>query len=98
MGDCYVAAAGIPEARADHAQVMASFAARCLKEMTRVAHELEPILGPDTGDLQIRVGVHAGQVTAGVLRGLKGKPMANENGASSVFLQFLETSHCLFTH
>ena len=72
VGDCYVAASGIPEARPDHAEAMAIFASRCTKEMSRVARELEPILGPDTGDIQIRVGVHCGQVTAGVLRGLKG--------------------------
>jgi Adenylate and Guanylate cyclase catalytic domain len=31
--------------------------------------KLEVTLGPDTGDLGLRVGLHTGQVTAGVLRG-----------------------------
>ena len=30
-------------------------------------------LGPDTGDLGIRVGIHSGPVTAGVLRGEKSR-------------------------
>jgi class 3 adenylate cyclase len=34
-----------------------------------VVKHLEAELGPDTGDLGIRVGVHSGPVTAGVLRG-----------------------------
>lgn len=31
--------------------------------------KLETTLGPDTGDLALRVGMHSGPVTAGVLRG-----------------------------
>ena len=31
--------------------------------------ELEVKLGPDTGDLAVRIGIHSGPVTAGVLRG-----------------------------
>jgi len=31
--------------------------------------KLEVSLGPDTSDLRLRVGIHSGQVTAGVLRG-----------------------------
>jgi hypothetical protein len=34
---------------------------------------LEVRLGPDTGDLALRVGMHSGQVTAGVLRGDKSR-------------------------
>ena len=29
--------------------------------------------GPDTGDIALRVGLHSGPVTAGVLRGLRGR-------------------------
>ena len=29
--------------------------------------------GPDTGDIGLRVGLHSGPVTAGVLRGLRGR-------------------------
>ena len=35
----------------------------------RVVKQLEVELGPDTGDLGLRVGLHSGQTTAGVLRG-----------------------------
>ena len=31
--------------------------------------KLETSLGPDTGDLSMRIGLHSGPVTAGVLRG-----------------------------
>lgn len=33
IGDCYVAATGLPNPRDDHAIVMASFARRCLESM-----------------------------------------------------------------
>lgn len=61
--------AGLPEPRSDHAVAMARFAAKCVKTMSRVTKQLEIQLGPDTGDLCIRVGLHSGPVTAGVLRG-----------------------------
>jgi hypothetical protein len=35
--------------------------------------QLETTLGPDTGDLALRVGLHSGPVTAGVLRGDKSR-------------------------
>jgi len=31
--------------------------------------ELEVQLGPDTGNLALRIGVHSGPVTGGILRG-----------------------------
>lgn len=34
-----------------------------------VTKSLEVTLGPDTGDLALRIGIHSGPVTAGVLRG-----------------------------
>ena len=37
--------------------------------MHEVTRSLEVSLGPDTGDLSVRVGIHSGPVTAGVLRG-----------------------------
>ena len=49
--------------------VMAKFARDCLAEMQVLVHKLEVTLGPDTADLTIRVGLHSGPVTAGVLRG-----------------------------
>lgn len=45
------------------------FAADCMTKMNQLATELESSLGPDTGDLAMRFGLHSGPVTAGVLRG-----------------------------
>eukprot|EP00980_Cylindrotheca_fusiformis_P018345 scaffold5995_cov113-Cylindrotheca_fusiformis.AAC.1 len=69
VGDCYVAAVGLPEPVDNHAIVGCKFAQDCLKKMKEVTLKLEVTLGPDTGDLDLRTGVHSGQVTAGVLRG-----------------------------
>jgi class 3 adenylate cyclase len=69
VGDCYVAVAGLPEPRKDHAVAMVKFAHECLRKISELTKRLEVELGPDTGDLTIRVGVHSGPVTAGVLRG-----------------------------
>lgn len=73
IGDCYVAVAGLPMPRKDHASVMARFASECLAKMDMLTRNLEASLGPDTGDLSLRIGLHSGQVTAGVLRGEKGR-------------------------
>ena len=69
VGDCYVAAVGLPRPRKDHAVVMARFAQDCLAKMSSLVKELEVTLGPDTADLGMRFGIHSGPVTAGVLRG-----------------------------
>jgi class 3 adenylate cyclase len=69
VGDCYVAVTGLPEPRKDHAPVMAKFARECLEKFNELAKSLEVTLGPDTGDLALRTGLHSGPVTAGVLRG-----------------------------
>ena len=37
--------------------------------MGELTKKLEVTLGPDTADLELRIGLHSGQVTAGVLRG-----------------------------
>jgi class 3 adenylate cyclase len=37
--------------------------------MTKITRELEVQLGPDCSDLRMRIGMHSGPVTAGVLRG-----------------------------
>lgn len=73
IGDCYVAAAGVPEPRANHAVIMARFATDIMNRVRVVAHELEKTLGPETGDIDLRIGLHSGAVTAGVLRGDKGR-------------------------
>eukprot|EP00934_Nitzschia_sp_Nitz4_P002739 Nitzschia sp. Nitz4//scaffold111_size72815//56756//60609//NITZ4_005798-RA/size72815-snap-gene-0.111-mRNA-1//-1//CDS//3329533204//2729//frame0 len=73
IGDSYVAVCGLPSKRHDHAVVMAKFAERCLHNLSRVTRKLEVTLGPSTGDLGARVGLHSGPVTAGVLRGDKAR-------------------------
>jgi len=73
IGDCYVAVAGLPERREDHAEAMAKFANACRRRMNQVVKKLEVILGPDTADLSMRFGLHSGPVTAGVLRGDKSR-------------------------
>ena len=51
MGDCYVAAAGLPESRKDHAVVIARFGRECMAKMFSLTRRLEVTLGPDTGTL-----------------------------------------------
>ena len=69
VGDCYVAVSGLPEPRLDHAVTMARFARDCIEEHIVAVKKLESMLGPETGDLRLRVGLHSGPITAGVLRG-----------------------------
>jgi class 3 adenylate cyclase len=73
IGDSYVAVAGLPTPRRDHAVVMARFACMCLSKMEQRVKQLEVSLGPSTGDLRARCGLHSGPVTAGVLRGAKAR-------------------------
>ena len=58
VGDCYVAVAGLPKPRADHHIAMARFANDCLMKMSLLLPQLEIELGPDTGDLSLRIGLH----------------------------------------
>jgi len=69
VGDCYVAVTGLPDPRKDHAIAMLRFAYACRIRVNRIMKQLEVHLGPDTGDLTVRFGVHSGSVTGGVLRG-----------------------------
>jgi len=73
IGDCYVAVTGLPDPRKDHAIIMARFARECMNKMHTLTRKLEVSLGPDTGDLTMRIGMHSGPVTAGVLRGEKSR-------------------------
>ena len=52
---------------------MVRFATECLKQMTKVVQDLAPVIGDDTKKLSLRVGLHSGAVTAGVLRGEKSR-------------------------
>jgi class 3 adenylate cyclase len=69
VGDCYVAACGLPKPSKDHPTVMARFANECCNKLPIVLQQLAIKLGPDTAELGIRIGLHSGPVTAGVLRG-----------------------------
>jgi len=71
IGDCYVAVTGLPEPSEDHAVRLAKFASDCILVMHSTCQKLEAQLGPGTADLSLRVGLHSGSVTAGVLRGQK---------------------------
>lgn len=65
--------AGLPEPQENHAVVMAKFARDCLEALSQLVHSLVSTLGPDTADLALRVGLHSGAVTGGVLRGEKSR-------------------------
>ncbi|CAB9504693.1 Receptor-type guanylate cyclase gcy [Seminavis robusta] len=67
--DCYVAVCGLPESNPTHSITMARFGRDILSKTHLLTKALEVKLGPDTGDLDLRVGIHSGPVTAGVLRG-----------------------------
>eukprot|EP00980_Cylindrotheca_fusiformis_P008669 scaffold1849_cov115-Cylindrotheca_fusiformis.AAC.7 len=58
VGDCYVAAVGLPERTKDHAVVACRFARECQKRMKDVILKLDLTLGPDTSDLELRTGIH----------------------------------------
>lgn len=61
IGDCYVAVAGLPEPRKDHAVAMSKFSTDILKKAHNLTRRLECTLGPDTGDLSLRIGLHSGK-------------------------------------
>eukprot|EP00980_Cylindrotheca_fusiformis_P020946 scaffold7970_cov118-Cylindrotheca_fusiformis.AAC.2 len=58
VGDCYVAVAGLPEPDKDHAITVCRFARDCVKAMKSTTLKLEVALGPDTSELELRVGIH----------------------------------------
>lgn len=69
VGDCYVAATGIPDTRNDDVIKILRFAKEIMIKTEKATRRLEIELGPGTSDLTLRVGIHSGPVTAGVLRG-----------------------------
>ncbi|CAB9508590.1 Receptor-type guanylate cyclase gcy [Seminavis robusta] len=89
--DTYVAATGIPRKQSDHAEKLALFGAECLARFYELAQELEVQFGPDTSDLELRIGIHSGKVTGGYLQGMSTRfnlfgetcNTANDMGASS---------------
>lgn len=56
-----------------HAVIMVRFAAECLDRMRALVSSLSLCLGPETAGLELRVGLHSGPVTGGVLRGQKSR-------------------------
>jgi class 3 adenylate cyclase len=68
-----MAVTGLPNPDESHAVHMSRFAYQCLMGMKELVSELDAILGPGTSDLALRVGLHSGAVTAGVLRGEKSR-------------------------
>jgi adenylate cyclase len=60
IGDAYMVAAGIPEAQTDHADRIAALAPRMLEAVAGVA-------AATALELQARIGVHTGPITAGVI-------------------------------
>lgn len=73
IGDCYVAVTGLPKAQPTHALQMCKFSRDVHAKMKKLTRKLESTLGPDTGNLAMRIGLHSGSVTAGVLRGEKAR-------------------------
>ena len=68
-----VAVTGIPEPQQFHASIMVKFARDVLDRLPVLLQGLVESLGEDTLDLGMRVGLHSGNTTAGVLRGEKGR-------------------------
>lgn len=60
IGDAYMCAAGLPEACEDHAERAAALALDMVACLERVSKQLEV-------DLQLRIGLHSGEVVAGVI-------------------------------
>eukprot|EP00980_Cylindrotheca_fusiformis_P002072 scaffold463_cov92-Cylindrotheca_fusiformis.AAC.1 len=73
IGDCYVAVTGLPNPQDDHHLRMVRFARRVLDKAVVRTKEMETTLGPDTGNLGFKIGIHSGPVTGGVLRGEKSR-------------------------
>lgn len=53
----------------DHAVRMVKFAKQIMQSMVKIVNGLEGTLGPDTGSLRLRCGIHSGSATAGVMGG-----------------------------
>jgi Adenylate and Guanylate cyclase catalytic domain len=52
---------------------MVKFASLCRQQFNALVSDMVTQLGPDTKDLMLRIGLHSGPVTAGVLRGQKSR-------------------------
>jgi len=73
IGDCFVAATGVPFLNAHHASSLVRFAEDCRLEFNEIVTDLEETLGPGTSELKLRTGINSGATTGGVLRGEKSR-------------------------
>lgn len=64
IGDAYMAVAGVPTPRADHAAAAADMALRIQREVLSMTR-------PDGKPLRVRIGLHSGPVIAGVIGSLR---------------------------
>lgn len=66
LGDCYMAVTGVPDKDPRHAENMADFALDIMNVMNKMnaARKLQN----EEVELQLRVGIASGPVTAGVVR------------------------------
>ena len=60
IGDAYMAAAGLPEVRPDHAEIMGELALRMLETLENLNRDAEI-------RFRARIGMHTGPVVAGVI-------------------------------
>lgn len=60
IGDAYMAAAGLPEARDDHATALLNMGLDMIRALERLKEELDL-------PLEMRVGIHSGPVAAGII-------------------------------
>jgi class 3 adenylate cyclase len=69
-----VAVCGLPEPREDHALIMTKFAVDMRRKTNELVQgELKDLLGQGTEDLEMRIGLHSGPTTGGVLRGQRAR-------------------------
>lgn len=64
IGDAYMAVAGVPTHRADHAAAAAKMALRIQREVLSMTR-------PDGKPVRVRIGLHSGPVVAGVIGNLR---------------------------
>ena len=60
VGDCYMSVGGLPEPRSDHAERVASAALGMLPTLSTLVSRLDL-------PLSVRIGLHSGDVVAGVI-------------------------------
>ena len=60
IGDAYMVAAGVPDAREDHADAMAELALGIRDATSNIARELGL-------ELSVRIGIHSGDLVGGVI-------------------------------